>query len=266
MEENIKYQLDKGSEGVNKFDLLFDQDSPPTWIPAVFHLIAFNYNSIEFVDDFLESISKQTLERFDTFIIDLGSTDGSWEKINKWKPRTGIVSRTMQRKDLTPFSALNTAAHISVSLNNRSYLCPINVSDRLSPGALRNYFSYAERNPEVDLFYANFKIVDDKKHKNVIGYQNWPEYSHEGLAEENFCGCSPLIKGMSFINAGMYPTYNGYVADYSLYLKMSEDELNFFRIEEVIGSHYEGVTSPNVYDQYNKELEELQGLYRIPKL
>jgi len=261
MEANDReYSLD--TSGINEFDLLFNKDSPQTWLPAVFHLVVFNYNSIDFVDDFLESIHNQTLARFDIFLVDLGSTDGSWDKLKKWVPRAGIVSRTMKAEGFNPFDAINKACYVINTLQPRAYMCPVNISDRLTPGALRNYFSYAQREPHVDLFYANFKIVDDKKHENVIGYQNWPEYSLVALLNENLCGCSPMIKLKSFIDMGLYDSAFTYTADYALYLKMSAHNLNFYRIEEVIGSHYEGVTLPLVLDEYNDQVVKLQEGFR----
>jgi len=236
---------------------------PQTIYPAKIQVVAFSYNNIDFIDGFFESLNNQTLVRFDITILDLGSTDGTWDKLEKYVPRPGMLFR-WQKEKMTPFQALNHGVGINFIKNSKGWVCPVNISDRLTPGALRNYLAYVDKFPDVDLFYGNFKIVDDKEHANIIGYQNWPEYSKKALIEENFCGCSPLIKSESFMNMGMYNIRMGYVADHELYIRMAEEEYTFHRVEEVIGSHYEPEIDPRSSEEYEKQSENLKELYRVP--
>ena len=231
-------------------------------VPARIHLIAFNYNSIDFVDGFFKSINDQILDRFDLTIINLkGSDDGSWERIKGWKPRPGIVLRLSKDMFSNHFMALNNAAMITLSRNKEAYLCPVNISDRLTRSALKLMWWHSMSAPKVDVFYPNFKIVDDKDHKNIIGYQNWPEYSHKALLKENFCGCSPLIKGSTFIEANSYDENLMYTSDYDLFLRLALDGKEFKLIEEVIGSHYEGETPTLMLKIYNEETEYIQQMH-----
>ena len=189
------------------------------YVPATIHLIAFNYNSMDFLDGFFKSINEQTLDRFDLTIINYtGSNDGSWEKIKSWVPR-------------------------------------------LSKSGLKLMWWNTMNFPNVDVFYPNFKIVDDKDHQNIIGYHNWPEYSHKALLKENFCGCSPLIKGITFFEADLYDESLMYTSDYDLFLRLALDDKKFKLIEEVIGSHYEGKTPDTILKRYNEEVESIQQLH-----
>jgi glycosyltransferase involved in cell wall biosynthesis len=261
MEEEY-HTIEEDASGI-PFKRGLTEKNATTLLPAKVQLIAFSYNNIDFIDGFFESLTNQTLVRFDLTIVDLGSTDGTWEKIKKYVPRPGILFRWFQ-EPLTPFQALNRAAYINHIMYADGWVCPVNISDRLTRGALRNYLAYADKFPDVDLFYGNFKLVDDKEHANIIGYQNWPEYSKKALIEENFCGCSPLIKNQSFLDLGMYNIRGGYVADHELYIKMAEEDLTFFRVEEVIGSHYEPEGDPKLMAEYEKQSEDLKELHRAP--
>ena len=237
-------------------------DSGKGYSPAKIHLIAFNYNSMEFLEPFAKSLEDQDLDRFDiTFVNIKGTNDGSWEKIGKWVPRPGIVVRKGKENRNSAFIALNTAAMITLSKNPEAYICPVNISDRFTKSGLKLMLWNIENNPDVDVFYSNFKIVDDKEHKNIVGYQNWPKYSHENLLIENMCGCSPVIKGSAFIEADYYNLGLIYTADYDLFLRMALDDKKFKLVEEVIGSHYEGDTPIEIVTKYNEELTYLRQLH-----
>ena len=221
----------------------YSKDNPIGYIPASIHLIAFNYNSMDFLEGFVKSLEDQDLDRFDiTFINMSGTNDGSWEKIKNWVPRPGIVSRKGKDSKNSPFDALNTAAAITLSKNPEAYICPINISDRFTKFGLNFMWLLTQRNPKVDVFYPNFKIVDDKEHKNI-------------------CGCSPLIKGSAFVEANSYNSEYKYTADYDLFLRMALDGKKFQLIEEVIGSHYEGNTPIEIVTKYNEELTYLRQLH-----
>lgn len=233
----------------------YSMESVASYYPAKIQLISFCYNNIDILEGFFKSLTDQTLARFDICIIDLGSTDGSYEFIDEWMPRPGIVIRHQRFKNLSPFAAYNKAVLINLSKNEKGWICPINICDRFSPGALKTYLGYTEVYPEADIFYGNFKIVNDKEYKNIVGLQDWPEYSREALIEDNFCGCSPLIKGSNIVELGGYDVNMGYVADHELYIKMAEEEKVFHRVEEVIGKHYEEDESE--FDDARKKMTEL---------
>jgi len=230
---------------------------------AAIQLLIPNYNSIDFIDGFLKSLGEQTLRRFDvTFLKIKGSTDESWDRIGTWSVREGVVLRRGRAEFRTIFGALNMAANMALSKNENAYICPVNISDRFTKAGLQTLADYAERQPDVDVFYPNFKIVNDKEHKNIVGYQNWPEYTHKNLLQENICGCSPLIKGRTFLEAESYwdQEYK-YAADYDLYLRLALDNKKFQLIKEVVGSHYEGEMPTELLESYNKEIEEIQTMH-----
>lgn len=235
--------------------------------PATIHLLAVNNNSIDFIDGFLKSLDDQTLTRFDVTIVNRKSTDGSWEKIDSWRPRGGIVLRKKAGGCVGPyeddnmFSYINMAALMSLSKNEKAYICPINISDRLTTAALKIMRFYAADFEDVDVFYPNFKIVDDKEYNNIIGYQNWPEYSYENLLKENLCECAPLIRGKTFIEAASYDTEFKYAANYDLFLRLSSAGAKFKLIEEVIGSHYEVLQSPEILAESNEEIDYVRQLH-----
>ena len=266
--EEAYITIDRSGETVDTSAVTKDNIS--SYFPAKIQLIAFCYNNIELLEGFFESLTKQTLSRFDICIVDLGSTDGSYELIEDWMPRPGIVSRQMQKKGVSPFAAYNEATLINLSKNSDGWICPVNVGDRFSPGALRTYLGYTDTFPNTDVFYGNFKIVNDKEYKNIVGLQDWPEYSRAALIEENFCGCSPLIKGSSIVELGGFDVNMGYVADHDLYTRMAEEDKIFHRVEEVIGKHYE--EDEESYDEgrktitelFKKQTEDLRELKRAP--
>tara|TARA_Y100000296_G_scaffold84458_1_gene117848 strand:+ start:122 stop:943 length:822 start_codon:yes stop_codon:yes gene_type:complete len=240
-------------------------------LPAKIQLIAFCYNNMEFLEGFFESLVNQTLGRFDICIIDIGSTDGSYEFIDKWVPtRPGIVIRQQRANKLSPFAAYNKATLINLIKNEEGWICPVNIGDRFSPGALKTYLGYLETFPDTDIFYGNFRIVNDKEHKNIVGLQDWPEYSREALIENNFCGCSPLIKGKTLVELGGFDVNMGYVADHELYIRMAEEDKKFHRVEEVIGKHYEedekdfNEEQKKLTELFKKQTEDLKELRRSP--
>ena len=112
MEKNITQHTISSND--DDFETKFDQEDANTYLPASIQLVAFSYNSKDFVEGFLDSLVKQALYRFDICIIDLGSTDGSWEMLKDWELRPGIVFRQHQATGLSPFDALNKASYISL--------------------------------------------------------------------------------------------------------------------------------------------------------
>lgn len=225
------------------------------------------YNSIRFIDGYLENINNQACGGFDLIFIDAGSTDGSLERIKDFSFNKYINVSIYEPGFLSVYGAWN----FGVEKSTTPYVLNFNTDDRLSFYALATYEKYIEEYPEVDLFYGVHNFVGEIGGPPLpLGVQ-WANLTTQLLLESeeklfstiNPCGPFPLVKRSSLIEAGPFDDYYFSSADYDMWYRMLSMGKNFKRIPEVIGDYY---YRPDSVSQSNlKECEahdqEIQNKY-----
>ena len=200
------------------------------------------YNSIRFIDGYLENINNQACGGFDLIFIDAGSTDGSLERVKDFTFNKHINVSIYEPGFLAVYGAWN----FGVQKSTTPYVFNFNTDDRLSFHALATYEKCIEEYPDVDLFYGIHNFVSEIGGPPIpLGVQ-WSNLTAKLLKESeaklfstiNPCGPFPLVKRSSLIEAGPFNDYYFSSADYDMWYRMLSMGKKFKRITEVIGDYY----------------------------
>lgn len=108
-------------------------------------LVTTCYNHEDFIAETIESILSQNYPNLEYIVIDDGSTDGSWDIIQKYKDRLTLCERMEGYRD-TPTIALNYA----ISKTNGEIMGWLNSDDILLPGSLVAMSKVFNDNTKVD--------------------------------------------------------------------------------------------------------------------
>lgn len=198
-------------------------------------ILCSNYNSIEWIEGYLDSLNNQTYSYFNVVVVDANSDDGSLDIINNFVFRDGIDVKVIECKDrISVYDAWN----IAIENCDTKYVMNFNTDDRLYPSAIETYMVYAVQFPEVDIFYGPCDVFSDIDHSIKAWTFDWSEYSHEELLQRCICGPFPLVKRQSIIDAGMFDGSFDIIGDYEMWLRMSYRGYKFRRIPNIVGSYY----------------------------
>jgi len=74
-----------------------------------FSLVSTVFNEIDKIDQTISDINKQTLKPTEIIIVDAGSTDGTFERLNKWTSETTIPITILQQKKCNVAQGRNLA-------------------------------------------------------------------------------------------------------------------------------------------------------------
>lgn len=225
-------------------------------------VLCSTYNSSKWIDGYLQSIDNQFLKNFNIIFVDANSDDGSLDTIKRHKFREGIQAEIIECDTKVP---IYTAWNMAIERASTPYVININTDDRLYPAGLLMYLQYADRNPEVDVFYGGYVIASDAEHKNITSLSVPPEHNHQQLLYACYCGPFPMLKTKTVIEDGLFNPKYTISGDYEMWLRMSKKGRNFFRIAEPMGSYYLNPTGMSTdqkhYNEHIRQNSEFRPLY-----
>lgn len=135
-----------------------NQESLPVSIgqvpKPVISIYITNHNYGRYIRQAIESVINQTFKEFELIIIDDGSTDNSREIIEKYTDIENVAIVFQKNRGL-PVSN-NIALHMA----RGDFLLRLDADDFLDPNALSIFFNIVKQNPEVDMVFSDYFLVD----------------------------------------------------------------------------------------------------------
>ena len=99
-------------------------------------------NGDPWIDECIQSVLAQTLQDFEFIIINDGSTDGTWQKINSYQdPRIRAFTQTN--------IGIAASANRGISLARAPYIARIDQDDVMLPTRLEKQLAFLDANPDV---------------------------------------------------------------------------------------------------------------------
>jgi len=127
------------------------------------------YNTQKYVGEAIESILNQTYKNFEFIIINDGSTDKSWEIIQKYAKKDKRVKALRSKKNLGIAKARNKGLKIS----RGKYYAPMDSDDISKPERIEKEVRFLETNPEYALVGSDIGVID--KSSKIIGKRVYPK-------------------------------------------------------------------------------------------
>jgi glycosyltransferase involved in cell wall biosynthesis len=116
------------------------------------------YNTERFVGEAIQSILDQTFQNFELIIIDDGSTDASWEIIQKYVAQDQRI-RAYQNEDNQRLVFTRNIALSKVSTNS-NYIAICDADDTVSPQWLQETYNYMESQPNISAVGIDLQYMD----------------------------------------------------------------------------------------------------------
>jgi glycosyltransferase involved in cell wall biosynthesis len=219
------------------------------------------YNSSKWLDVYLNCVNNQLQKEFEIIFIDANSTDNSVSIIENFKFREGIQYKIIKNSERI---SIYKAWNMGIQECSGEYVMNWNTDDLLYPSALVTYSEYLKQDPSVDLFYSPCCIVNSQSYDSVIGFRNWPEYSHELLLKFCYCGPFPLVKKSAIESVGYFNEKYKSSGDYDMWLKLSKAGFKLKKIPDIIGVFYQREDSVSTGGLALAQLEdkEIQEKYK----
>jgi glycosyltransferase involved in cell wall biosynthesis len=136
-------------------------------------IVTISYNQAHFLERAIRSVVEQNYPDIEYIVVDPGSTDGSREIIERYRPR---ISKTIFEPDAGPAQGLNKG-FAAASGEIFGY---INSDDAYLPGAITKAVSAFQERPKTHVIYGHSYIVDQDG--NVIRRSRSVPFSLRGYA------------------------------------------------------------------------------------
>jgi glycosyltransferase involved in cell wall biosynthesis len=121
-----------------------------------------NYNYERYIKQAIDSVLAQSLQDFELFIIDDGSTDNSKALIESYRGNDKISIIYQQNK------GLNITNNVAMRAANGKYLMRLDADDFLEKEALEKMTSVLEKDDELGLVFPDYYYVDAEGNKTGL--------------------------------------------------------------------------------------------------
>ena len=153
------------------------------------------YNSENFIEDTIQSVIKQTYERWEMLIIDDGSIDNSIEKVNRYAINDKRIKLVIKEKN----QGAALARNLGIKEATGRYIAFLDSDDLWVPTKLEDQITFMKEN-KVALSYSSYEKIDEFGNhlKDVIIMNTKPTY-HD-LLKSNYIGCLTAIIDLKLMN------------------------------------------------------------------
>jgi glycosyltransferase involved in cell wall biosynthesis len=218
-------------------------------------VIVPNHNNGKYLDEFLVSILKSTVEPLEVIIVDDGSSDNSNEVLEKYKQIQFLKLISFADNKGLP-AALNAALEASKG----KYVLRADPDDLLAPDRLEKQYNFMENHPEVDILGCNvvyINVVSGRK----INTSNFP-VSHKGIVSAFKKGEHGIQHPTAFIKGDVYRKYRYQkvfpAEDYEIFSRMVRDGYTFANLKSPLyymrvhpGSATSNLKKQHIEDTFN---------------
>ncbi len=129
-----------------------------------------NYNNANFISETIESILNQTYTNFEYIIIDDGSTDESWNIIQKYANIDTRIKCYKNERNLKIVETRNRGFQYSSS--KAEYFSIIDSDDVANKKRLEYQINFLEKNKGYGMVGSNAIVINENS--KIIGHRNYP--------------------------------------------------------------------------------------------
>lgn len=264
-EEILQFINKKNNEIVNIFVSLINEDNdkaaffPEIKIPKI-SIITSLYNGREFIENFLQDITRQTIfKNCELIILDANSQQNEYEIIKKYLEIYDNIKYIKFDSRLNVHQTLNKGIEIS----SGKYLTIANIDDRRYVDCLEILAKHLTLEDDIDLVYGD-TIVTDKKNEfseKCVSKQRY-EHSLNNFSAENMIKClpgpMPMWKKTLNDKNGIFDENMRYAGDWEYWLRCVKNGSKFKKINAIVGTYYNNPNglSTSSANSHNRFMEE----------
>lgn len=230
-------------------------------VPRV-SIITSVYKGDEYIEEFLADITSQTIFSSCELILINAASPGNEEP---------VIKRYMQKFPNICYKRLEVDPGIygvwneCIKMARAPYIVNCNLDDHFSPYMLELHAAELDRNPDIELVYAD-RFETDKKHQTFAGDLGAHKYivSREfSIANMMFCppGNSPMWRKSMHEKYGYFDEEFKVSGDWQMWLRAVEGGAQFKRIAGPYGIYYRNPDGLSTGRNMEIAARECVGLY-----
>lgn len=213
-------------------------------------IVTISFNQGAFLERAIRSILEQDYPDLEYIVVDAGSSDGSREIIERYRPR---IAKTILEPDGGPADGLNKGFAVATG----DIFGYINADDLLLPGAVRNVVQEFERHPGCDMVYGNGYKADQNGRMLRRSLATDFDLRRYALQAVSYHQQSSFIRAQAFRDVGGFNVENRVCWDGELLVDMALAGKRFHRVSQywsVFTIHSAGITGSGRFaQQYRNE-------------
>lgn len=180
------------------------------------------YNRVDYIDQTIMSVLEQTYSNIELIVVDDGSTDGTYEKLESYGDRLTLLTH---KKRIN--KGQSAAINLGMTKATGKYIAILDSDDYWELNKLRVQVACLERHPDVGLVYANGYAV------NAKGDSLYPIYSEKHVEPNDpnavLLDCYIALPVNSLVRKKVYDL----VGDFNETYRAAQDHDMLIRIAEV---------------------------------
>lgn len=204
-------------------------------------------NSIETIQDTIESVLNQTYAPSEYIIVDGGSTDGTMEAVRRYEPLFGGRLRYVSEKDKGIYNAMNKG----VRMSRGSLIGIINSDDFYEKDAVEQAVLHMGAEA-YQVVYGYLRIIER------TGTVRYARVTHDLLPKKMIGHPTCFVTRKTYRQFGLFCESLKVTADYELMLRLyRSNKVSFHLVPSVMANFRAGGASYNVRTPMEHELSRL---------
>jgi glycosyltransferase involved in cell wall biosynthesis len=236
------------SKRYNKFveavrgEKVFDYNSIDVADLPKISIITSVYDGDEFIESFLEDITRQTIfeEKCELIMINANSPGNEEEVILKYQEK---YPNNIVYKKLDDDPGIYGVWNMAIKMASGEYITNANLDDRKAPFSIERHAKSLLTRQECDLVYADSYVVHEpnKKWENIESNcqrYNFEQFSPKAMLRGNLPHNNPMWKKSLHDKFGFFNENYRSASDWEFWLTCTVGGSKFSKINETLGIYY----------------------------
>lgn len=222
------------------------------------------YNSIKYIKECLDSISKQTFTDWRLLIFDDGSTDGTLECLEEYVKNENRA--ILYKRSQSYISNLNEG----IDLSDTKYIARMDADDIMYPERLQTQFEFMEAHTDIDLVCSSVECIKEDGSSNGYFGAFFPEQIMDAsdlMFMNQIVHPSVLMRTESIKkNHIRYNEEFKYAEDWEMWTQMLEKRMKLYSLKTTLLKYR--IVEKSMSRTHQEEIRKLRGeiLTRLNKL
>lgn len=196
-------------------------------------IVTIVFNGEMHIEQTINSVLEQKYSPIEYIVIDGGSTDGTLQKIEKYKNR---IDHFISEPDDGIYHAINKG----ISLACGDLIGLIHCGDYYEPDAVSDAVD-SFLNTGADVIYGNLKTIEEAGEESIIRVV---QGDHNNLKKRmSILHPATFVSRKCYLRHGLYDIKYRSAADYDFFLKLFLSNVKFHHVDKVLANFRSGGTS-----------------------
>jgi len=174
------------------------------------------YNARETIVTAIRSALRQSIEDLEVCVVDDGSTDGTYERVQERFGQNPRVRIARQEN-----GGIGSASNAAMRMCRAPFIGQLDADDRIKQRAVAKLLAVMRSDPRIGVVYSSSELID-KDGERVGDSYEFPHYSRSALLYGMIIHHFRLCRARDWYRTSGFATDITNAVDYDMYLKLAE--------------------------------------------